>query len=155
VLDGVLWVAHFPSRIRVVQFRVRTLVQARDTSRLALRPPQPSVLWVTEALSPRVKPPGHKPNQSPPSSAKVKNERSCTTIPLAFAFTNQQCSLRSLAFHIFSRDIECCRRKCSRYVLMTEPQRKDQHFILTRLGERNASRKTVTIKKGKAFPLQA
>ena len=43
----------------------------------------PSLLLrtVTAALSPAVKQLGHEANHSPPSSAEVKNERSCTSTP--------------------------------------------------------------------------
>jgi len=42
-------------------------------SRLAPAPSQPPIQWVPEALFLRVKWPGHGPNHSLPSNAKVKN----------------------------------------------------------------------------------
>jgi hypothetical protein len=41
-------------------------------SRTALRPTQPPIHWVPEALSLGVKRPGREANHSPPSSAEVK-----------------------------------------------------------------------------------
>jgi hypothetical protein len=41
-------------------------------SRIALGPIQPPIQWVPEALSLRVKQPGHEADHSPPSGAKVK-----------------------------------------------------------------------------------
>jgi hypothetical protein len=48
------------------------------TSRPALGPTQPHIWWVSGALSPGVKRPGHDADHSPPSSAEVKK----TWIPI-------------------------------------------------------------------------
>jgi len=50
-------------------------------SRPALGSTWPSVQWVLGALSLGVKSPGHEANQSPPASAKFKNDQSCTPLP--------------------------------------------------------------------------
>jgi hypothetical protein len=50
------------------------------TSRKALEPTQPPIQWVPEALSLEVKHLGHGADHSPPSSAKVKNVWSYTSI---------------------------------------------------------------------------
>jgi hypothetical protein len=47
-------------------------------SRPALGPTQPPIQWVSEALFPRIKRPGHEIDHSPPSSAEDKN---CGAIP--------------------------------------------------------------------------
>jgi len=49
--------------------------------RPALGPTQLPIQWLLGELSPRVKQLGHEADHSPPSSAKVKNTWSCTTIP--------------------------------------------------------------------------
>jgi hypothetical protein len=48
-------------------------------SRTALGPTQPPIQWVPGALSLGVKRPGHEADHSPPSSAEVKDEWSCTS----------------------------------------------------------------------------
>jgi hypothetical protein len=54
-------------------------------SRPALGPPQPSMQWVLEALSPGVKRHEHEANYSPPTSAEVKKMWLYTSTPL-YAF---------------------------------------------------------------------
>jgi hypothetical protein len=49
------------------------------TYRLASRPAQPPAEWVPRVLPSGVKLPGHEVDHLPPSSARVKNERSCTS----------------------------------------------------------------------------
>jgi hypothetical protein len=51
------------------------------TSGLALGFTQPPIQWVPGALSPGVKRPEREAGNSPPSSAKVKNEWSYTSTP--------------------------------------------------------------------------
>jgi hypothetical protein len=52
---------------------------------MALGLTQPLVQWVPGALFPGIKQPRREINQSPPSSAKVKNAWSCTsTLPYFF-----------------------------------------------------------------------
>jgi hypothetical protein len=68
-------------------------------SRPALGPTQPPIKWVPGALSVGVKRLGREADHSPPSSAEVKNARSCTstaqwrgvqstgtTLPVYFSF---------------------------------------------------------------------
>jgi hypothetical protein len=50
-------------------------------SRTALRPTQPPIQWVTDALSLGVKRPGREADHSPPSIAEVKNAWSYTSTP--------------------------------------------------------------------------
>jgi hypothetical protein len=49
-------------------------------SKPALRPTQPPIRWERGAVSSGVKRPGSEADHSQPSSAKVKNELSCTSI---------------------------------------------------------------------------
>jgi hypothetical protein len=51
------------------------------TSRIAVGPTQPHIQWVPGALALGVKRPGNEADHSPPSSAEVKNEWSCTSTP--------------------------------------------------------------------------
>jgi hypothetical protein len=44
-----------------------------EASRLVLEPKQPPILWVMRTLSLGIKQPMHHADQSPPSSAHVKN----------------------------------------------------------------------------------
>jgi hypothetical protein len=50
-------------------------------SRTALKPTQPPIQWVLEALSLGLKRQGHETDHSPPSSAEVKNAWSYTSTP--------------------------------------------------------------------------
>jgi hypothetical protein len=52
------------------------------SSRPALGSTQPPMEWVTEALSPKVKRPGHEANHLPPASAEVRNCRCIHPLPL-------------------------------------------------------------------------
>jgi hypothetical protein len=54
-------------------------------SRPALGPIQPHVQWVTESISPGVKRPGREADQSPPSSAEIKNAEATTPLLLMFS----------------------------------------------------------------------
>jgi hypothetical protein len=54
-----------PGRSKIFLFSIAT--------RPALRPNQPPIQWVPQALSSGVKRPGHEADHSPPSSAEVKN----------------------------------------------------------------------------------
>jgi hypothetical protein len=51
-------------------------------SRPALGPTQPPIQWAPGGLTPAVKRPGREVDQSPPSSAEVKNSWSYTSTPL-------------------------------------------------------------------------
>jgi len=51
------------------------------TSRPAPGPTQPPLQWVQGALTPWIKQPGYEADHLPPSSAKVKNVWSYTSIP--------------------------------------------------------------------------
>jgi hypothetical protein len=66
-------------------------------SRPALGPTQPPIQWVPEALSLGVKRPGSEADYSPPSSAEVRNARSCYTstppIHLSFVWLIQRAFL--------------------------------------------------------------
>jgi hypothetical protein len=50
-------------------------------SRPALGPTQPPIQWVRGALSPMVKRPGREADQSPPSTAEVKNGGAISPLP--------------------------------------------------------------------------
>jgi hypothetical protein len=50
-------------------------------ARPALGPTHPPIQWVQQVLSPEVKWPGRETNNSPPSSAEVKNTWSYTPVP--------------------------------------------------------------------------
>jgi hypothetical protein len=52
-----------------------------NASRPALELTQPLIQWATEALSLRIKWPGHEANQSPPSNADVKKAWHFTSAP--------------------------------------------------------------------------
>jgi hypothetical protein len=77
------------TRLRVGQPRNRGLIPFRGKKfLLTLKMSRPSpranklpVRWVLGAPSPEIKRLGHKADYSPPSSAEVKNERSCTSTP--------------------------------------------------------------------------
>jgi hypothetical protein len=63
-----------------VQFQAGLGISLFTTaSRTALGPTQPPIQWVTGALSLGVKRPGREADQSPPSSAAVKNAWSYTS----------------------------------------------------------------------------
>jgi len=55
-------------------------------SRPALGPTQPPTQWVAGALSPEVKWPGREADNSPPSSAEVKNAWRYTSTPNTFSW---------------------------------------------------------------------
>jgi hypothetical protein len=55
-------------------------------SRQAWGPTQPHTQWVPGALSLAVKWARHGVNHLPPSTAKVKNERSYTSAPICYVF---------------------------------------------------------------------
>jgi len=65
------------TRVYVRGILVRLQAGARHLSlpvQTGCQPPQPPVLWITDALSPEVKRPGHEADHYIPSSAEVKKE---------------------------------------------------------------------------------
>jgi hypothetical protein len=62
--------------------RTRFIFLFSTPSRPALRPTQPSIQWVLQALSLGVKRKGREANHSPPSSVKVKNGRVIPPFPI-------------------------------------------------------------------------
>jgi hypothetical protein len=75
ILGWTIGVLGFDSRRGLGIFLFTTM------SRTALRPTQPPIQWVPGALSLGVKRPGRGADQSPPSSAKVKDTWSYTSTP--------------------------------------------------------------------------
>jgi hypothetical protein len=51
------------------------------SSRPAVGPTQPPIQWVSGALSPGIKLPGHEADHSPPTSTEVKKTWICTSTP--------------------------------------------------------------------------
>jgi len=66
--------------------------------RLALKPAQPSVHWVLEVLSPRVKQLSREADHPPSCSAEVKNEWSYTSTLLVCLYGTYKDSFTFLTF---------------------------------------------------------
>jgi hypothetical protein len=58
-----------------VRFQAGARIFSSSTSRLAVRPAQSPIKWDTEPLFPGLKRPEREVDRSPPSNAKVKNDR--------------------------------------------------------------------------------